>query len=381
MKKLFYTALAGLVVFEVLKVYFIMPMPGSQRVESLPAAYLLHGYRWVFRIALLLVIAGASRRAFRIRHKWLPAVVVLVAVGVVWVLNFQMTAESIFKQPQQAVFKSRADSSVDERSLVIGVEHNGEAKAYPIRFLVYHHQVQDSVGGTPFLIRYCSVCRSGRVYAPLVNGHLETFRLVGMDHFNAMFEDTTTHSWWRQATGEAVAGPLTGSRLPEEESSQVTLRQWFEWHPGASVMQPDAASTESYDPNARYERGESLGALTRTDPASWQDKSWVVGVQVGSVSKAYDWNRLKGQRVINDTVGATPIVLVLSSDDQSFAVFERPVGVDAFDFHDNVLSASGRSFDLSGRDLATPGQRLTRIKAYQEFWHSWRSFHPGTLRD
>jgi hypothetical protein len=49
------------------------------------------------------------------------------------------------------------------------------------------------------------------VFSPVVDGRSETFRLVGMDHFNAMFEDASTHSWWRQANGEAIAGPSKGS--------------------------------------------------------------------------------------------------------------------------------------------------------------------------
>lgn len=58
------------------------------------------------------------------------------------------------------------------------------------------------------MVTYCTVCRTGRVYSPMVNGKLETFRLVGMDHFNAMFEDASTKSWWRQSNGDCIAGPL-----------------------------------------------------------------------------------------------------------------------------------------------------------------------------
>ena len=80
-------------------------------------------------------------------------------------------------------------------------------------FIGYHHQVRDRVGGTDVLVTYCTVCRSGRVFSPLVDGTLERFRLVGMDRFNAMFEDESTGSWWRQATGAAVAGPRKGIQL------------------------------------------------------------------------------------------------------------------------------------------------------------------------
>jgi hypothetical protein len=381
MKKLFYTGLAGLTVFEVLKVYFIMPMPGSQRIDSLDLAYFLHTHRWYFRIACLLVIAAGSRAVFHDRPRRVPVVLGLLTAGVVWFFNFQMMADHMFLQPRQLVLKTRAENNVDESSVVVGFEHHGEARAYPIRFLVYHHQVQDTVGGLPVLITYCSVCRTGRVFEPTVGGQLEKFRLVGMDHFNAMFEDATTGSWWRQATGEAVTGPRKGTVLPEAVYSQLTLGQWFKLHPGALVMQPDENSGENYDAEGKYERGKSKGTLTRTDPDSWQDKSWVVGVQAGPLAKAYDWNRLKKERIINDQIGGTPIVLVLAVDQKSFGVFERHGAAENFTVKGNVFTTGGQSYDFSGQNIATPGQPLKRVNAYQEFWHSWRTFHPGTLRD
>src|SRR5262249_4755995 len=155
-------------------------------------------------------------------------------------------------------------------------------------------------------------------------GQPETFRLVGMDHWNAMLEDSRTKSWWRQATGEAVAGPLAGTRLPELPAEQMTLGAWTTLHPGTLVMQPDAASAELYDPEARFERGESSSALTGTDKESWHDKSWVVGVELGGAAKAWDWHELEQARVLNDVVGGRPLVLVLAPDGRSFAAFERP---------------------------------------------------------
>lgn len=46
----------------------------------------------------------------------------------------------------------------------------------------------------------------------------------------------------------------------------------------------------------------------------------------------------------------------------------------------DTLVAGGRAYDLLGRDLADPSRRLARVPASQEFWHSWRTFHPGTGR-
>jgi len=206
-KKLFYTALAALALFEFLNVYFIMPLPGSQRFRTVDIAYFLHTHRWHFRVPLLLAIAAGIVPAFQVTHRWVPALAALAAAALVWMFNFEMAADHMFKQPGNPVFLPRDGNQVDENAIVIGVEHQGAARAYPIRFIVYHHQVQDTVGGKPLIVTYCSVCRTGRVFEPLVHGQPEKFRLVGIDHFNAMFEDATTRSWWRQSTGEAVTGP------------------------------------------------------------------------------------------------------------------------------------------------------------------------------
>ncbi|HEY5919053.1 MAG TPA: DUF3179 domain-containing (seleno)protein, partial [Chryseolinea sp.] len=265
-----------------------------------------------------------------------------------------------------------------DSSIVIGVEHNGEAKAYPVRYILYHHQVQDKIGGKPMIVTYCNVCRTGRVFEPSVNDHQEEFRLVGMDHFNAMFEDATTGSWWRQATGEAVAGPLKGQLLPEVVSSQLTLKKWFELYPEGMVMQVDEVSKEYYDSLGKFESGRSKGKLTRTDSLAWKDKSWVVGVQINDEAKAYDWIGLKEARIVNDVVGGKPIVVAVASDNQSFVAFERFTDADTFTIRNDTLFTADRSYNFSGRDLGTLSGRLKSVKAYQEFWHSWRTFHPNT---
>src|SRR5690348_10367545 len=108
MKKLFYIGLAGLGIYEILKVYFIMPMPGSQRMNSLDVAYFLHSYRWFFRIAFLVMIAVGALKAFQIKHKWIPALCLAVVLYIAYTFNFEMLAEEMFKQPSNLSFKAKS---------------------------------------------------------------------------------------------------------------------------------------------------------------------------------------------------------------------------------------------------------------------------------
>jgi hypothetical protein len=378
MKKIFYTGFIGLLLFEILNVYLIMPMPGSQQMNSINEAYFLYQWRWAFRILFTaIIIVGGYKFAWA--SWWRPVIFLLVLVSVIYGVNFKMAADHMFYKPTQVLMANETNNKVDSGRLVIGVINNGEAKAYPIRFLGYHHQVQDTVGGKPFLITYCTVCRTGRVYEPIVNGKPEQFRLVGMDHFNAMLEDATTKSWWRQATGEAITGKLKGQKLPEFFSTQTSLTKWLVLNPHSLVMQEDPSFKDEYDTTGKFESGKSTSELTGTDSLSWKDKSWVIGVKVGKEKKAYDWNQLKSQHIINDTLDGKNIIVVLAQDDKSFFAFENAEPATLFSFHNDTLVQNNLQFSIDGKGINHNG-KLKSLPAYQEFWHSWRTFNPGTKK-
>ncbi len=379
MKAFFYLGVFGLLLFEILNVYFIMPMPGSQRMQSIDLAYFLYSWRWVFRGVFILSLLTGALPAFQSQRWWATGSLVALLV-VVYVFNFRMSADHMFHQPTTLDMRSAQQNKVKPEKLVVGIVLNGQAKAYPIQLIGYHHQVRDTVGGKPIMVTYCTVCRTGRIFDPSLDGKPETFRLVGMDRFNAMFEDATTGSWWRQATGEAITGQQKGKMLTELPSEQVTLARWLAMHPNSLVMQPDATFEEQYKGMLTYEDGKGKSDLTRTDSLSWKDKSWVVGVTVNNRSKAFDWNRLKKERLIADVVGNKPVALVLASDNKSYFAFERPDASSSFSIQNDTLRVGEVAYLLDGKPVAGSQPSLIKINAYQEFWHSWRTFHPQTTR-
>src|ERR1043165_7502593 len=131
MKKLFYLGLLGLGLFEIANVYFIMPMPGSQRMNSIDFAYFLYSYRWYFRIIFILMMGAGAPAVFQARHKWVPVLLILIALGVAYMFNFRMTADHMFLQPQKLTFKPKGENALNDSSIVVSVEHNGVVKAYP----------------------------------------------------------------------------------------------------------------------------------------------------------------------------------------------------------------------------------------------------------
>jgi hypothetical protein len=378
-----------LFVAEILKVYFIMPFPGSQKNETINIAYFLHRYIWVIRILALAGIMYGSWSKFSQWKKWKKAgfiFLLLLYAGIFYLFNFKFLADKMFYQPRNKQLSGAATNRVSPENLVLGVAINNESRAYPIQIIGYHHQVQDTVGGTPVMITYCTVCRTGRVFSPMVDGKKESFRLVGMDHFNAMFEDRSTGSWWRQVSGEAITGKRKGKKLEEIPSRQMRLSAWLNKYPNSLILQPDPSFLNQYKNLEGFDKGSIASSLEKRDPGSWNFKSWIVGISAKNADRAYDWNELVKKRIIQDTLGGIALALFIETDKASFHCWNRRVKGQTLTFTPDCCNLyddqtkSKWTFNGICIEGALAGEQLQDVQASQEFWHSWQFFHPRTTK-
>lgn len=139
----------------------------------------------------------------------------------------------------------------------------------------------------------------------MIEGQVEEFGLVGMDHWNAMFEDASTGSWWRQVSGEAVAGERKGQYLPEVPSRQMSWQALLELHPDSKVKEPDPAFAAQY---ARFE-GFAEGTSRESSPAAIRQLAGkILSSRSGSRpdAHAFDWNELVEKKSVAATLGGNP---------------------------------------------------------------------------
>src|ERR1700761_4439804 len=293
----------------------------------------------------------------------------------------------MFEEPQTVRFANAMYNHVPESMVIIGVVNNGVAKAYPLNYLGYHHKIQDNVGSEPVLVTYCTMCRTGRVYSPVINGKRQNFRLVGARHYNAIIEDQDTKTWWYQATGNAAVGQLKGQHLQELPYEQSTLAAWLSKHPGSLILQPDTHYLGDYNDLKNYDRLQYVDKdSTLKNKDTLIRKSWILGVIINGQAKAYDWRRLFKKRFVNDDVRKTPVLLTMEDDSLTYHAFNTTLNGKTLHFN---LDASGNLTDKEtasvwGMDgLSTAGSlkgtQLNKIQSYQEYWHSWKHFHPNTL--
>lgn len=102
-------------------------------------------------LALLLWLWRGTRRWWR-KALLIAAVVPLLAVT--WFAR-QNHFEWMFN-PLAAAAYAKVDEAgfVADTDMLMAVEINGDAVAYPVRQMAYHHLVQDTVGGTPIVATY-----------------------------------------------------------------------------------------------------------------------------------------------------------------------------------------------------------------------------------
>jgi uncharacterized membrane protein YozB (DUF420 family) len=387
---IFWIGIILLVVPGLVHAYLLMPFPGSQDLNAITICYYLEKIVNPLRLIGIIFIAWYLFKFYSKntqRGQIVKAVVLLLCLGSFYITDYMYKAETMFKETGAAKFANGLSNKVPLNYLVVGVVNNGVAKAYPVIYLGYHHKVQDNVGQQPVLVTYCTMCRTGRVYNPIVNGKRQNFRLVGARHYNAIIEDESTKTWWYQATGKAAVGKLKGQHLQELPYEQLTLGAWLQKHPTSLIMQPDKLYAPDYADLKNYDRLQYIDKdSTLKNKDSLIRKSWVIGVIINGQAKAYDWRHMFRKRILNDELNNNSLLIGIEKDSLSYHVWNAAINGKTLHFD---LDKNGQLTDKETASVwdwdglctsgAQKGQRLIKVQAYQEYWHSWKHFHPKTI--
>jgi len=285
-------------------------------------------------------------------------------------------------------FLSPADASyLNDDDLVFGVEINGDARAYPLRILDWHEMFNDTIGGVPVSLAYCTLCGSGILYETTVEGYPQPF-VFGSSGFlfrsNKLMYDTYTHSLWNQFTGRPVVGPLTGSGI-ELKTRPVVITRWADWrrdHPETRALDVDTGYPRDYSPGAAYEEyfgSPDLMFPTTVDESKLKQKSYVFALRSSTIEKAWPLSMFEGGAVINDTAGVLSLVLVgdaatrtvraYRSDGLTFEKSDRPTEIKQGDEVWRITEDA-----LVGPD----GRTLARLPGHIAYWFAWSGYFGAT---
>ena len=286
------------------------------------------------------------------------------------------------------VFASISESQfMSDSDTVIGLEINGDARAYPLFILVWHEIVNDTVGEIPVSVTYCPLCYTNQVFERIIDGKEVEFGTSGkLYNSNLLMYDRLTESYWSQALGLAVKGELTGTQLNLVPFDVITWGDWKELYPDTLVMTTETGYLRSYatDPYGNYYTEPRIMFPVEHNDERIHPKEIIIGVEIDGVYKAYRQNDIELENVINDYVDDKPLLLVSLFSENS-RVFERTVDGKVLDFQFNenkmIDLQTNSEWNYDGIGISGPylGAQLERIPTYPGFWFEWFAFHPDTL--
>ena len=294
---------------------------------------------------------------------------------------------------QPRVVAASEATFLQDDDILLGVVSGNVAKAFPAADLSQHGAAFDMMPDGPISVTWCGVCNTGVVFRADVKGrtlHFQYDRMVGA---NEVQKDLETGTSWQQATGEAIDGPLKGTRLTLYPVVRTTWAVWRKRYPHTMVLEPLPGYAERM-PN----RSTRIKAVTRLGPegaptgALALDKrlparETVAGLEVSGETVAYPFSELRIARVVNDRVGGLPIVIVHQPSSDTTTAFDARAKGKALRFQaatddaSSVIDLETRStWNAYGLCLEGPlkGTQLKQVILIPQFWFAWSQFRPGT---
>lgn len=298
------------------------------------------------------------------------------------------------------------------REPVLAVSVGDDTRAYPLRYLIFHEIVNDTVGGVPLVVTYCPLCNTGIVFRrPEADGRLLDFGVSGrLLNGNLVMVDRQTSSLWSQALGEAVSGELEGAHLEFEPAQIVSWKQWRGANPGGTVLaEPDVAALPrgvrapyGTNPYIGYDRTRHPPIPDERLDDRLRPTARVLSVGSGSrlVGVPYSVLRsrsIRGRAASTIRVGNGDVVVLWqrgtsSAIDAGRLPDSRDVGAaSAFSTTLNgrrlTIEATRAGFvdretssrwDIFGSAISGPlrGERLEPIVTVDHLWFEWAAFNP-----
>ena len=193
-----------------------------------------------------------------------------------------------------------ADTWLEPVEPVVLVETAEEARAYPMQILTWHEIANDVLGGIPIVVTFCPLCNTAIAFDRRLDDHTFDFGTTGrLRNSNLIMYDRQTETWWQQATGEAIAGELSGKQLTFLPAMIISWEEFKTAHPDSKVLSRNTGYTRSYGRNPYFGyddinnspflfRGKTDGRLL--------PMTRVVTVEIHDDAVAYPYDVLEKQR-------------------------------------------------------------------------------------
>ncbi|MEM8791595.1 MAG: DUF3179 domain-containing protein [Pseudomonadota bacterium] len=272
-----------------------------------------------------------------------------------------------------------------DTDLVFGVSINGDARAYPLRIMGWHEMFNDTIGGVPLAMAYCTLCGSGILFE---TGGIKGFEeplVFGSSGFlyrsNKLMFDRQTHSLWNQFTGKPVSGDLVDSGI-ELKQRPIAIAPWKDWkekNPETKVITLRTGFSRDYGSGVVYRdyfASPNLMFPAQVDESRLKQKEYVFGVRIFGGAKAWALKAFEGGRVLNDEVAGNPLVLIGNTAGRTVRAYERNnLRFTAGRNPEELIAEGDQIWTVKEETLVGPdGAKLPRVAGHIAYWFAWDGY-------
>ncbi len=151
-------------------------------------------------------------------------------------------------------------TDLGDQEPVITLKVGDEAKAYPLRILMWHEIANDNIGGVPVTVTYCPLCNAAAVFDRRVDGKILDFGVSGkLRHSDMIMYDRQTESWWQQFTGKGIVGEMTNVELKRLPARVIPFFAFKASHPDGKVLIAENPDARRYgqNPYVKYDSADN----------------------------------------------------------------------------------------------------------------------------
>ena len=138
-------------------VWLIQPF-AAQTAKEVEISFLLKNWSPILTIIFALAAIGLAVFIWKNSKRWFGKAALIIPLFIIFVFTWfarQNHFEWMFNPLTRASYAKVSETDfVSDDDMVMAVNINGDAVAYPVRQMAYHHVVQDVVGGTPITATY-----------------------------------------------------------------------------------------------------------------------------------------------------------------------------------------------------------------------------------
>jgi len=291
------------------------------------------------------------------------------------------------------IFASHADSMSDD-DMIIGIQIDGDFRAYPVSILNYHEIVNDNFTARELMISYCPLTGTSAAWnRGNLNGFSSKFGLSKYNYnSNHILYDHISNSYWLPMVFGCVNGDYEGYEPDSYPLIETTWKNWKNMFPASRVITTNIKSGFNYkiNPYSAYMNNDSIYFKTNPIDNRLPLKEKVHGIVVGDRAKVYPQNLFSDSTsLIMDNFQGLSVVVIGSKLNNFIISYERrlPDGPELNFIATNVApnivmeDTEGNKYDIFGWIIDGPkkGQSLLPTKSMTGYWFSLASIYPDPI--